>query len=230
MSKLQKSILIVVLVLLVDQILKIWIKTNMTLGQEFPVIGNWFIIHFVENNGMAFGFEFGGDYGKIFLSLFRVVAVFGIGWYILQLIKKGLPMGFIACVSLIFAGAIGNIIDSAFYGLIFNDSYGEVSKLFPPSGGYASFLHGRVVDMFYFPLFSGVFPNWVPFVGGTDFQFFRPVFNVADSAISVGIFSIIIFYRKQFNNLDRKEKEESTTEQNQEEVTENAPENESSGI
>ena len=230
MSKLQKSILIVVLVLLVDQILKIWIKTNMTLGQEFPVIGNWFIIHFVENNGMAFGFEFGGNYGKIFLSLFRVVAVFGIGWYILQLIKKGLPMGFIACVSLIFAGAIGNIIDSAFYGLIFNDSYGEVSTLFPPGGGYASFLHGRVVDMFYFPLFSGVFPNWVPFVGGTDFQFFRPVFNVADSAISVGIFSIIIFYRKQFNNLDRKEKEESTTEQNQEEVTENAPENESSGI
>ena len=230
MSKLQKSILIVVLVLLVDQVLKIWIKTNMTLGQEFPVIGNWFIIHFVENNGMAFGFEFGGNYGKIFLSLFRVIAVFGIGWYILQLIKKGLPMGFIACVSLIFAGAIGNIIDSAFYGLIFNDSYGEVSTLFPAGGGYASFLHGRVVDMFYFPLFSGIFPNWVPFVGGTDFQFFRPVFNVADSAISVGIFSIIIFYRKQFNNLNKKEKEESTTEQNQKEVTENAAENESSGI
>jgi len=230
MSKLQKSILIVVLVLLVDQILKIWIKTNMTLGQEFPVIGNWFIIHFVENNGMAFGFEFGGDYGKIFLSLFRVIAVFGIGWYILQLIKKGLPMGFIACVSLIFAGAIGNIIDSAFYGLIFNDSNGQVSALFPAGGGYATFLHGRVVDMFYFPLFSGVFPNWVPLVGGTDFQFFRPVFNVADSAISIGIFSIIIFYRKQFNNLDKKAKEEDTTEQNQEEASEIAPENESSGI
>ncbi len=230
MSKLQKSILIVVLVLLVDQILKIWIKTNMTLGQEFPVIGNWFIIHFVENNGMAFGFEFGGNYGKIFLSLFRVVAVFGIGWYILQLIKKGLPMGFIACVSLIFAGAIGNIIDSAFYGLVFNDSYGEVSTLFPAGGGYASFLHGRVVDMFYFPLLSGIFPNWVPLVGGTDFQFFRPVFNVADSAISVGIFSIIIFYRKQFNNLDKKAKEEDTTEQNQEESPEITPENESSGI
>jgi signal peptidase II len=230
MSKLQKSILIVVLVLLVDQILKTWIKTNMTLGQEFPVIGNWFIIHFVENNGMAFGFEFGGEYGKIFLSLFRIIAVFGIGWYILQLNKKGLPMGFIACVSLIFAGAIGNIIDSAFYGLIFNDNYGEVSKLFPPGGGYAPFLHGRVVDMFYFPLFSGVFPNWVPFVGGTDFQFFRPVFNIADSAISVGIFSIVIFYRKQFNNLDKKGKEETTPEQNQEEAPEIAPENESSGI
>lgn len=228
MSKLQKSILIVVLVLLVDQILKIWIKTNMTLGQEFPVIGHWFIIHFVENNGMAFGFEFGGEYGKIFLSLFRVIAVFGIGWYILQLIKKGLPMGFIACVSLIFAGAIGNIIDSAFYGLIFNDSYGEVSTLFPAGGGYASFLHGRVVDMFYFPLFSGVYPDWVPFAGGSDFQFFRPVFNVADSAISVGIFSIIIFYRKQFNNLDKKDKEETTTEQNQKEAPEIAPENESS--
>lgn len=226
MSKLQKSILIVVLVLLADQILKIWIKTNMTLGQEFPVIGHWFIIHFVENNGMAFGFEFGGQYGKVFLSLFRVIAVFGIGWYILQLIKKGLPMGFIACVSLIFAGAIGNIIDCAFYGLIFNDSYGEVSQLFPPDGGYASFLHGRVVDMFYFPLFSGVYPKWVPLVGGTDFQFFRPVFNIADSAISVGIFSIIIFYRKQFNNLDKKGEEKSTTEQNLEEAPEIAPENE----
>lgn len=230
MSKLQKSILIVVLVLLVDQILKIWIKTNMTLGQEFPVIGHWFIIHFVENNGMAFGFEFGGEYGKIFLSLFRVVAVFGIGWYILQLIKKGLPMGFIACVSLIFAGAIGNIIDSAFYGLIFNDSYGQVSTLFPEGGGYATFLHGRVVDMFYFPLFSGVYPDWIPFAGGGDFQFFRPVFNVADSAISVGIFSIIIFYRKQFHNLDKKDNEESPIDQNQEETPEIAPKNESSGI
>lgn len=205
MSKLNKSVLIVVLVLLVDQVLKIWIKTNMTLGQEFPVIGNWFLIHFVENNGMAFGFEFGGEYGKIFLSLFRVVAVFAIGWYILKLVKKDISMGFIACVSLIFAGAIGNIIDSAFYGLIFNDSYGQVSSLFPEGGGYASFLHGRVVDMFYFPLFSGIYPDWVPIVGGSDFQFFRPVFNVADSAISIGIFTIIFFYRKQFNKLDAKE-------------------------
>lgn len=205
MSKLQKSILIVVLVLLIDQVLKIWIKTHMTMGEEFSVIGSWFKIHFVENNGMAFGFEFGGDYGKIFLSLFRIIAVFGIGWYILKLVKKDLPMGFIACVALIFAGAIGNIIDSAFYGLIFNDSFGQVATLFPDGGGYATFLHGRVVDMFYFPLFSGIFPNWVPFVGGTDFEFFRPVFNVADSAISIGIFSIIIFYRKLFNNLDKKE-------------------------
>ncbi len=212
MSKLQKSILIVVLVLLVDQILKFWIKTNMTIGEEFSVIGNWFIIHFVENNGMAFGFEFGGEYGKIFLSLFRVVAVFGIGWYILKLVKKDLPMGFIACVSLIFAGAIGNIIDSAVYGLIFSDSIGQVASLFPSGGGYATFLHGRVVDMFYFPLFSGVFPDWIPFVGGSDFQFFRPVFNVADSAISVGIFSIIIFFRKEFNKLDHSKSDSETEE------------------
>lgn len=175
------------------------------MGEEFSVIGSWFRIHFVENNGMAFGFEFGGDYGKIFLSLFRIVAVFGIGWYILKLVKKDLPMGFIACVALIFAGAIGNIIDSAIYGLIFNDSFGQVATLFPDGGGYATFLHGRVVDMFYFPLFSGVFPSWVPLWGGQDFEFFRPVFNVADSAISIGIFSIIIFYRKLFNNLDKKE-------------------------
>jgi signal peptidase II len=207
MSKLQKSILIVVLVLVIDQILKIWIKTNMTIGQEFSVIGNWFMIHFVENNGMAFGFEFGGEYGKIFLSLFRVVAVFAIGWYILKLIKKDIPMGFIVCVSLIFAGAIGNIIDSAFYGLIFSDSYGQVATLFPAGGGYETFLHGRVVDMFYFPLVSGVYPDWIPIAGGGEFQFFRPVFNVADSAISIGIFTIIIFYRQQFNKLDEKEED-----------------------
>ena len=227
MSKLKKSVLIVVLVLLVDQILKIWIKTNMTIGEEFSVIGNWFVIHFVENNGMAFGFEFGGEYGKIFLSLFRVVAVFGIGWFILKMVKKDVSMGFIACVSLIFAGAIGNIIDSAFYGLIFSDSYGQVSTLFPEGGGYAAFLHGRVVDMFYFPLFSGVYPQWVPFAGGSDFQFFRPVFNVADSAISIGIFSIIIFFRKQFNNLDHKEEAVDAREHEAEHEPIIVPENES---
>jgi len=205
MSKLQKSALIVALVLLFDQLLKIWIKTTMAIGDEFPVFGKWFIIHFVENNGMAFGFEFGGEYGKIFLSLFRVVAVFGIGYYILKLVKKDIPMGFIACASLIFAGAIGNIIDSAFYGLIFSDSYGQVASLFPEGGGYATFLHGRVVDMFYFPLVSGVYPEWIPILGGSDFQFFRPVFNVADSSISIGIFAIIIFYRKEFSEVTSKD-------------------------
>lgn len=229
MSKLNKSILIVVLVLLVDQILKLWVKTNMTLGQEFNIVGHWFIIHFVENNGMAFGFEFGGEYGKIFLSLFRVFAVFGIGWYILKLVKKDLPMGFIACVSLIFAGAIGNIIDSAFYGLIFNDSFGQVSTLFPEGGGYATFLHGRVVDMFYFPLVSGTYPSWIPFAGGGDFQFFRPVFNVADSSISIGIFSIIFFYRKQFNKLDLKDDTDQSEEKHTEVESTLLPNNESQG-
>ena len=202
MSKLTKSILIVTLILVADQILKIWIKTTMSLGEEFPVLGNWFIIHFVENNGMAFGFEFAGQYGKIFLSVFRIFAVFAIGWYMLKLIRKDLPMGFIACISLIFAGAIGNIIDSAFYGLIFSDSYNQVASVFPDGGGYASFLHGRVVDMFYFPLFHGRYPEWLPYFGGNDFLFFRPVFNIADSSITVGIFSILIFYRKLFRSFD----------------------------
>jgi signal peptidase II len=203
----------------------------MTLGQEFNILGHWFIIHFVENNGMAFGFEFGGDFGKIFLSLFRVVAVIGIGWYIKKLVKKDMPMGFIACVSLIFAGAVGNIIDSAFYGLIFNDSYGQVSSIFPEGGGYSTFLHGRVVDMLYFPLFSGIYPAWVPLVGGSDFQFFRPVFNIADSSISIGIFSILFFYRKLFNHLDLKEEvahpEESYPDEEQKII---ATENESKEI
>ncbi len=207
MSKLTKSIVIVTLILIVDQVLKFWIKLNMSLGDEFSVIGNWFLIHFVENNGMAFGFEFAGRYGKIFLSIFRIFAVIAIGWYILKMIKKDLPMGFIVCVSLIFAGAIGNIIDSAFYGLIFTDSYGKVATLFPEGGGYATFLHGRVVDMFYFPLIHGRYPEWFPFWGGNDFLFFRPVFNIADSSITIGIFSILIFYRKLFNQLDKKAEE-----------------------
>ncbi len=204
MSKLQKSVLIIVAVLLIDQVLKIWIKTHMFLGQEFSVLGDWFIIHFVENNGMAFGFEFAGEYGKVFLSLFRIVAVVGIAWYMLRLAKRDdIPMGFVACVALIFAGAVGNIIDSAFYGMIFTDSYGRVAELFPDAGGYATFLHGKVVDMFYFPLFSGRYPSWFPVVGGNEFLFFRPVFNVADSAITVGIFSVILFYWKLISKLDR---------------------------
>lgn len=216
MSKLTKSILIVSLILIADQVLKIWIKTTMSLGEEFSVIGNWFIIHFVENNGMAFGFEFAGQYGKIFLSVFRIFAVIAIGWYMLKLIRKDLPMGFIACISLIFAGAIGNIIDSAFYGLIFSDSYNQVASAFPDGGGYASFLHGRVVDMFYFPLFHGRYPEWLPYVGGNDFLFFRPVFNIADSSITVGIFSILIFYRKLFSQLDKKTDSEDVKETEEE--------------
>ncbi len=213
MSKLKKSLLIVFLILLADQVFKIWIKTNMYLGEEFPVIGNWFLIHFVENNGMAFGFEFAGEYGKIFLSVFRIVAVTAIAWYLVKLVKKeNVPMGFVVCVSLILAGAIGNIIDSAFYGLIFNESYGQVATLFPAEGGYSSFLHGKVVDMLYFPLISGHYPQWLPVVGGREFLFFRPVFNIADSSITIGILSIILFYWKLFSKLDKKEEDKPKAE------------------
>lgn len=200
MSRSLKSLIIIVLILIADQILKVWIKTSMSLGDEIVIFKDWFILHFVENNGMAFGFEFAGEYGKIFLSVFRIIAVIAIGWYLFKLAKqKDIPFGFVLCISLIFAGAIGNIIDSLFYGIIFEHSMGQVSAIFPEGGGYAGFLHGKVVDMFYFPLIEGRYPAWIPKIGGNPFIFFRPVFNIADSAISVGIFSILIFYRKYFN-------------------------------
>jgi signal peptidase II len=180
----------------------------MMLGDEIVVFKDWFILHFVENNGMAFGFEFAGEYGKMFLTLFRLVAVGGIGWYLFKLSKhKELPFGFIVSISLILAGAIGNIIDSLFYGMIFQDSYGQVSAIFPEDGGYSSFLHGRVVDMFYFPLIESRYPDWFPFIGGNPLVFFRPVFNIADSSITIGIFSILIFYRKYFNKVEEKTEE-----------------------
>ncbi|WP_167610809.1 lipoprotein signal peptidase [Maribellus sediminis] len=210
MSRTVKSLLIIFLILLVDQVLKIWIKTHLSIGDEIVVAKDWFILHFVENNGMAFGFEFAGEYGKMFLSVFRIAAVIAIGWYLFKLTRqKQIPFGFIVCISLIFAGAIGNIIDSLFYGIIFNHSYGQVATLFPEGGGYSSFLHGRVVDMFYFPLIEGRYPEWIPKVGGNPFIFFRPVFNIADSAITVGIFSILIFYRKYFNKAEESQEEVS---------------------
>jgi signal peptidase II len=208
MSRKQKSILIIFLILLFDQLLKIYIKTNFKLGDEVIIAKNWFIIHFVENNGMAFGLEFGDSIGKYLLSIFRIVAVSAIGWYLTRLWKKEIPFGLIASFSLIFAGALGNILDSAFYGLIFNESYVQVATLFPEGGGYASFLQGRVVDMFYFPLFSGHYPQWVPIFGGQEFLFFRPVFNVADSSITIGIFLILLFYRRHFDKHEEKPVEE----------------------
>lgn len=197
---------IIFLILLADQVLKVWIKTNLSLGEEIVIFKDWFIIHFVENNGMAFGFEFAGEYGKLFLSIFRIIAVIAIGWYLFRLARhKKLPFGFLISIALIFSGAIGNIIDSMFYGLIFNHSYGQVADFLPEGGGYATFLHGRVVDMFYFPIIQTTLPDWLPFWGGRHFIFFRPVFNIADSSITVGIFSILLFYRQQFNALEKKE-------------------------
>jgi signal peptidase II len=206
---LKKSLLIIFLVLLFDQILKIWVKTHMCLGQEYHVFGNWSIIHFTENNGMAFGMEFAGNYGKLFLTVFRMLASVVLGWYLFKLTqKKDVPLGLIICFSLIFAGAVGNIIDSAFYGLIFNDSMFQVTNIFPSGGGYAGFLHGKVVDMLYFPILHGHFPQWLPFWGGEDFEFFRPVFNLSDSSITVGVLSLIIFQRKFYNSTLPKEDNE----------------------
>lgn len=168
----------------------------MYLGQEFEITP-WFLIHFTENNGMAFGMELGGDYGKLFLSVFRIVFVSAMAWYLHKLVKeKGSPM-FITILSLVFAGAIGNIIDSVFYGVIFSSSeFGTIAQLFPPEGGYSSLLHGKVVDMFYFPLISGRFPEWLPVWGGESFLFFRPVFNLADASISIGVILWILFQKK----------------------------------
>ncbi len=167
----------------------------MVLGEEF-VITDWFRIHFLENEGMAFGLSFGGSIGKLILSLLRIIVVIGIIWYIYDLIRKRESKWMIATVSLIVAGALGNILDGCFYGLIFNDSYYQVAQFMPEGGGYAPFLYGKVVDMFYFPLFDGQYPQWFPFVGGKHFSFFRPVFNVADSAITVGVILFFILQIK----------------------------------
>ena len=170
----------------------------MVLGQEFQVF-NWFIIHFTENNGMAFGMEFGGLTGKILLTIFRmVVVVLGV-YYIKRLIRPCFPNGALIAVGLIVGGAIGNIIDSFFYGVFFDDSYNNIASFLPESGGYAPLLQGKVVDMFYFPIINTHLPDWFPVFAGKHFIFFRPVFNVADAGISVGIFLILLFYRKEFS-------------------------------
>lgn len=196
-----KSVLIIVLVLILDQTLKFWIKTNMILGQEYKILGDWFIIHFTENNGMAFGMEFWGKNGKIFLTFFRIFAVFGIGWYLKILIKQNAPKMVSISIALILAGALGNIIDSVFYGVIFNESFYQVANLFPQEGGYTTWFQGRVVDMFYFPILKGHYPSWFPFWGGNQFVFFRPVFNLADSAITTGVAYILLFERSFFKHL-----------------------------
>ncbi|MDF3076779.1 MAG: lipoprotein signal peptidase [Sphingobacteriaceae bacterium] len=194
-----KPALLIIFILLADQLLKFWIKLNMSMGQEIHIAGKWFIIHFTENNGMAFGMEFGGEAGKLFLTLFRIAAVCGIGYGVVYLIKKRYHRGLILNVAMIFAGAMGNIIDSTFYGLLFSESsYYEPAKFLPAGGGYAGLFYGRVVDMFYFPILQGSFPASFPVWGGEEFIFFRPVFNIADAAISVGVIMILIFQKKYF--------------------------------
>jgi signal peptidase II len=195
----KKATFIIFLILLIDQISKIYIKTHFFLGEEIHVMGDWFIIHFTENAGMAFGFELGVSWGKLALSLFRIAAIIALGFYLAHLVKRKSPQGLIISMALIMAGAIGNMIDSAFYGMIFNESmFHEKAVLFPEAGGYAGFLHGKVVDMFYFPLFSFTWPEWMPWLGGQLFTFFQPVFNVADSSITIGVALILLFQRSFF--------------------------------
>lgn len=204
------AFLIVFLVLFFDQSLKLWVKTNMMLNTEFPVFGDWFIIHFSENKGMAFGMEFGGDTGKLILSLFRIIAVIFIGYFINKLIKEKAHWGFITAMCLIFAGAMGNIIDSVFYGWLFDSSRGQLASFMPEGGGYAAPLYGHVVDMLYFPIFKGYLPDWVPLWGGQYKVFFQPIFNIADSAISVGVFIILLFNKLFFKEPETTETPQTT--------------------
>ena len=192
------AIFIVLAVLIIDQIIKIWVKTSMYWHESIRIT-DWFYIYFTENNGMAFGMEI---FDKLFLTSFRILAAIGIAWLLAKYVKQNYKTGFIVCVALILAGAVGNIIDCVLYGQIFNEStHSRLAELVPLGEGYANWFHGKVVDMFYFPLFEFDWPQWMPFIGGNHFIFFSPIFNFADAAISCGIIALILFYSKYLNDI-----------------------------
>ena len=202
--------IIIVAVLAIDQLLKFWVKTNFYLGESLPIF-SWFQLVFIQNNGMAFGWEIGS---KLILTLLRIVTVGFLIFYICRICnRKEAKTGYLVCLSMVIAGAMGNIVDCMFYGLIFNNPLPpETASFLPPEGGYGSFLHGLVVDMLYFPMCQWIWPQWMPFVGGEHFLFFRPVFNIADSSISVGIVMLILFYSKQISEVPWRKIQKKTEE------------------
>ncbi len=202
---LKKASVIIILILIIDQVSKFYIKTNFMLGEEIKVF-DWFRILFVENEGMAWGARIPGEYGKLLLTSFRLVAIVGIAYWLWDSVRKNGSPILIVAISMIFAGAFGNIIDSVFYGEIFNHSYNQVASFLPEEGGYGTLMHGKVVDMLYFPLWSGYLPEWIPFWGGDYFTFFEPVFNIADSAITVGVALLLIFNKKAFPEDEEKKR------------------------
>lgn len=201
----KKSLIIVIAILLIDQIVKVWVKLNFTIGEEVDLIGDWCKLHFIENEGMAFGMSFGGVAGKYVLTFLRIIASVLIGWYLLKLIKKGGNKLAVYSFTLIFAGAVGNIIDSMFYGLLFSEStFFSVSQFLPEGGGYAPMFLGKVVDMFYFPIIDTTLPQWIPFFGGNDFRFFNAIFNISDVSITIGVVILLIslIFAKKEDQID----------------------------
>jgi signal peptidase II len=205
MSKKNLAILTILIALILDQVIKIYVKTNFYLGEEVKIF-DWFRIHFTENNGMAMGFEFGGRTGKLFLTVFRLAAVSGIIYWLSQSIKRGAPKGVIMAIAFVFSGAVGNIIDSVFYGAIFDTPKNGIATLFADKP-YGEMLYGKVVDMFYFPFFNGTFPDWMPFFGGDRFTFFQYIFNPADAFITIGVVLLFIYSKEAFPKEEEKIKE-----------------------
>jgi signal peptidase II len=225
MLKLRHVIFLIALIIITDQVLKIWIKTTFPTGDTGLTSISWFRLHFIENPGMAWGWKFGNETGKLILTLFRLAAVIFGTWYLGRIVKQHYKRGFIICAALIYAGALGNLIDSMFYGMIFDKGLhydASVNDYIPYSGvaslssdGYSSFLHGSVVDMLHFPIIDSNFPSWVPFVGGDRFEFFSPIFNIADASISVGVITLLLFQKRLFGKHPKKE-EHTTVETNTE--------------